>query len=116
MFCKKVVFSAMAMALAGIFLASPEALASNVTQRIITQVNVVEVSGVPNVIVKIQGGVPSNCSDKTAYIRPLTDEIGKHLLATALTALLTGKLVDVLGNSSCGAFNVERMIEIRVYR
>ena len=103
--------------LAGFLLASSGALASSVTQRVVIHVNVVESGGVPNVIVKVEGGVPSqSCSDKTAYVRPLTDGIGKHLLAAALTALSTGKRVDVIGTNKCGAFDVETMNEIRVFK
>lgn len=82
----------------------------------VNAVNIVDVDGTPNVIVKVAGGVPSiSCSDQTAFVRVLNDNIGKYLYTQALTALTTQKAVDIIGLNSCGSFNVETMGEIRIY-
>lgn len=96
---------------------SSASMATDTLSKKIIQVNVVEYQGNPQVIVKLQGGVQSvNCTDKTAYVRSLNDEIGKHFLAMSLTALAADKLVDVLGTGACGAFNGEIMKEIRLFQ
>lgn len=84
--------------------------AANAGQRTIEQVNVAEDgSGEAQLVIKISGGVAStSCPDKTAFIRPLNDEIGKQLMAVSLTAISTGALVDVLGTGSCGSWGVEK--------
>lgn len=95
---------------------SHSSFAAGVWKAQVTQVNVVDVSGTPNVFVKVSGGVPSvACTDKTAYVRPLNDAIGKHLYSAALAAMAMQRQVDILGTDTCGAFSVETMQEIRVY-
>ena len=95
---------------------SINAHAVSVSQRTIKQVDVVDVNGEPNVLVKLEGGVPStSCTDQTAFVRPLNDHIGKFHMSTALTALAIKKKVDVIGTNTCGAFNVEIMKNIKLY-
>ncbi len=93
-----------------------KAIATDVSRVQVVQLNVVEVAGSPNIIAKVSGGVPSsNCTDQTAYVRPLDDAMGRHLYAAALTALTTQKPIDFIGKGTCGVFDVETMQEIRIY-
>lgn len=104
------------LAMASLTLAVPS-WSINVSSVRVLQVNVVDVLGAAHLIVKPEGGVKStSCEDQTAYVRPLNDEVGKHLMALALTALASGKRVDIVGSSSCGVYNVEVMKEIRIYQ
>ncbi|PCI47348.1 MAG: hypothetical protein COB58_09900 [Thalassobium sp.] len=94
------------------------AYATKVLQRTIEQVNVADDdAGNPQLIIKINGGLQSSsCTDKTAFIRPLNDEIGKQLMAVSLTAISTGALVDIVGIGNCGSWDVETFKEIRLYK